>query len=168
AQVTIMQGMMNKIRLDRAEARDRVAPTIDQRQLGAELRNLRRQAGLSGKALGAILGSSQASISRAEMGQRLVSPDEITRWTQAAGADPDETERLLRLGRAARAQLRSWWDVHAGGFGRRQQEVAGLEAASTRSCNYQLVIPGLLQTADYARRALTLADVSGQIGRAHV
>jgi transcriptional regulator with XRE-family HTH domain len=141
-----------------------VAPTIDQRQLGAELRNLRRQAGLSGKALGAILGSSQASISRAEMGQRLVSPDEITRWTQAAGADPDETERLLRLGRAARAQLRSWWDVHAGGLARRQQEVAGLEAASTRICNYQLVIPGLLQTADYARRALTLADVSGQEG----
>ena len=141
-----------------------MGPTIDQRQLGAELRNLRKQAGLSGKDLGAILGSSQASISRAEMGQRLVSPDEIVRWTQAAGADPEQTERLLRLGRAARAQLRSWWDVHAGGLARRQQEVAGLEAVSTRICNYQLVIPGLLQTADYARRALTLADVSGQGG----
>ena len=34
-----------------------MVPTIDQRQLGAELRNLRKQAGLSGKALGAILGS---------------------------------------------------------------------------------------------------------------
>lgn len=139
-------------------------PTIDQRQLGAELRNLRKQAGLSGKALGAILGSSQASISRAEMGRRLVSPDEIARWSQAAGVGPEETERLLRLGRAARAQLRSWWDVHAGGLARRQQEVANLEAVSTRICNYQLVIPGLLQTANYARRALTLADVSGQGG----
>jgi transcriptional regulator with XRE-family HTH domain len=141
-----------------------MVPTIDQRQLGAELRNLRKQAGLSGKALGAILGSSQASISRAEMGQRLVSPDEIARWSQAAGADPEETERLLRLGRAARVQLRSWWDVHAGGLARRQQEVAGLEAVSTRICNYQIVIPGLLQTANYAQRALTLADVSGQGG----
>lgn len=139
-----------------------MVPTIDQRQLGAELRNLRKQAGLSGQALGAILGSSQASISRAEMGQRLVSPDEIARWSQAAGADAEETERLLQLGRAARTQLRSWWDVHAGGLARRQQEIAGLEAVSTRICNFQLVIPGLLQTADYARRALTLADVSGQ------
>lgn len=141
-----------------------MAPTIDQRQLGAELRNLRRQAGLSGKALGAILGSSQTSISRAEMGQRLVSPDEITRWAQATGANPEETERLLRIGRAARAQLRSWWDVHAGGLAGRQQEVASLEAASMRICNYQHVIPGLLQTAGYARHALTLADVSGQGG----
>jgi len=141
-----------------------LGPTIEQRQLGAALRNLRRQAGLSGDALAAILGRSQTSISRAEMGQRKVSPDEIAKWAEATGAGQGETERLLRLGRDARAVVSSWWDVHAGGMARRQQEIAGLEASSTRVCNYQLFVPGLLQTSDYARQALTLADVSGQGG----
>jgi transcriptional regulator with XRE-family HTH domain len=137
-------------------------PTISQRRVGAALKAMRTRAGMSGSALAAELGWSQASVSRAELGQRRVSIQDATRWAEVTGAPPAARDELLGLAEEAAREVRSWWNVHAAGLARRQQEVAALEARAERISNYQLVIPGLLQTAEYAARALALADVSGQ------
>ncbi len=137
-------------------------PTIGQRRIGAALKALRLRAGMSGSALAAELGWSQASVSRAELGQRRISMQDVTRWADATGAPADARAELAALAEDATREVRSWWKVHAGGLARRQHEVAALEASAERISNYQLVIPGLLQTAEYAARALALADVSGQ------
>jgi transcriptional regulator with XRE-family HTH domain len=137
-------------------------PTISQRRVGAALKALRVRAGMSGSALAAALGWSQASVSRAELGQRRLSVEDAIRWADKTGAPPAARDELLGLAEEAAREVRSWWNVHAGGLARRQQEVAALEARAARISNYQLVVPGLLQTAEYAARALALADVSGQ------
>jgi hypothetical protein len=59
-------------------------------------------------------------------------------------------------------ELRSWWSVHAGGMTRRQREIADLEARAEVIRGVQLLVPGLLQTAGYARHVLALANVTGQ------
>ena len=137
-------------------------PTISQRRIGAALKALRVRAGMSGSALATELGWSQASVSRTELGQRRISVQDAVRWADATRAPADARAELLSLTEEAAREVRSWWNVHAGGLARRQQEVADLEARATRISNYQLVVPGLLQTAEYAAGALTLADVSGQ------
>jgi transcriptional regulator with XRE-family HTH domain len=137
-------------------------PAIGQRRIGAALKALRLRAGVSGSVLAAELGWSQASVSRAELGQRRISMQDAIRWADATGAPADARAELVALVEDAAREVRSWWNVHAGGMARRQHEVAALEARADRISNYQLVVPGLLQTAEYAARALALADVSGQ------
>jgi transcriptional regulator with XRE-family HTH domain len=137
-------------------------PSPGRRRLGAALRALRARSGLSGAALGQALGWTQTQVSRTELGQRPVSAEDVSRWAEATGAPPGASSELEALLDQATRELRSWWDVHAAGMTRRQQEIASLERRAERISNFQLVVPGLLQTADYARRALALADVSDQ------
>lgn len=137
-------------------------PTIVQRRIGAALKVLRIRAGMSGSALARAIGWSQAGVSRAELGQRRISVHDAQQWAAATGAPPEARAELAALVEDAAREVRSWWNVHAGGLARRQHEIADLEARSERISNYQLVVPGLLQTAEYAAQALALADVSGQ------
>lgn len=137
-------------------------PTIGQRRIAAALKALRVRAGMSGSALAKAIGWSQAGVSRAELGQRRISVHDAQAWADATGAPPGARAELAALVEDAVREVRSWWNVHAGGLARRQHEIAALEARSERISNYQLVVPGLLQTAEYAARALALADVSGQ------
>jgi transcriptional regulator with XRE-family HTH domain len=133
-----------------------------QRRLAAALKQLRARAGLSASDLGRVLGWTQTRVSRAENASRRVSVAEATAWADATNATPDLRAEVLELAEAAARDVRSWWGVHAGGMAGRQLEVAALEATATVIRNTQLMVPGLLQTADYARHALALANVTGQ------
>jgi hypothetical protein len=117
---------------------------------------------MSAAELGRRLGWTQTRVSRAENGSRRVSLAEATRWTDETSAPPDLRTEVVALAEDAARDVRSWWSVHAGGMVGRQHEVAALEASATIVRNCQLMIPGLLQTADYARQAMARANVSGQ------
>ncbi len=136
--------------------------SVDRRRLAAALKDLRIRSGLSGEALGRILGWTQTRVSRTENNRRRIAVADAVKWADATGAPADVQAELTKLAEGAAREARSWWDVHAGGMARRQLEVADLEAHAERICNFQLAVPGLLQTADYARRVLALADVTGQ------
>lgn len=137
-----------------------VSPT--QRRLAAALKHLRARSGMSAAELGRILGWTQTRVSRAENGGRRVSVAEATAWADATSAPADLRGEAVELAEAAAREVRSWWSVHAGGMAGRQQEIAALEAASEVIRNTQNMVPGILQTAEYARLALSLANVSGQ------
>jgi len=139
-----------------------VEGNLDRRRLATALKDLRIRSGLSGQALGRVLGWTQTRVSRTENDRRRITAEEVTRWADATGASADVRAELAALAEGAAREVRSWWDVHAGGMTRRQLEIADLEAHAERICNFQPVVPGLLQTADYARRVLALADVTGQ------
>jgi transcriptional regulator with XRE-family HTH domain len=139
-----------------------MAASPAQRRLAAALKQLRARSGMSAAELGRVLGWTQTRVSRAENGSRRVSLAEATRWTDATSAPPDLRAEVIALAEAAARDVRSWWSVHAGGMVGRQHEVAALEASATIVRNCQLMIPGLLQTADYARQAIALANVSDQ------
>jgi len=123
-------------------------------EFGARLRRLREDAGLNGKQLAAALSWPHSKISKIELGRQRPTVDEVTAWAEATGAVAD-TEALLTDLRSLRVESAAWRRQLRGGHGVRQRASIGLEhAAMTIRAFEPGVVPGLLQTADYARQLL--------------
>jgi transcriptional regulator with XRE-family HTH domain len=136
-------------------------PGPQRTQLGAELRRVRMLAGLSGRQLAQAAGFSQSAVSRAERGESVLSLPEVTAWADAAGVPGDRRAVLLALAEAAVNEVATFRVRLASGLAAAQAAVGDLEASARVVRNFQPgIIPGLLQTADYARRILALADTS--------
>jgi transcriptional regulator with XRE-family HTH domain len=127
------------------------------RRLAAELRLLRDLHGITGRELARNIGISQSKVSRIEAGAALPSIAEVTAWSRALGAS-DETQRLLEtLTDAARTEVETWQDALEGGK-RLQDDTREMEATATGTRTFQSVmVPGLLQTPDYAQRVVTMS-----------
>lgn len=123
------------------------SPTVRRRELGANLRGLRAEAGLTVEQVAERLLCSPSKISRLETGHRSVSQRDVRDLCDIYGvSDPAERSRLMTLAREGKQQ--AWW--HS--YDLRYQTYVGLEdeAISIRVYNAN-VVPGLLQTEDYAR-----------------
>jgi transcriptional regulator with XRE-family HTH domain len=128
------------------------------------VRTLRRQAGLTGVELARRVGLSQSRISRIETGHLVPHDDEVARLADALRVDANTREQLDDQARAARSSMRSWRALHARGFAHYQIDIARMEQAATRVRMFQPnIVPGLLQTAEYARHAIELATTSQDI-----
>jgi transcriptional regulator with XRE-family HTH domain len=128
------------------------------------VRTLRRRAGLSGVELARLVGISQSRISRIETGHLVPQVDEVDRLADALRADASTREQLQDQARAARSSMRSWRALHARGFAQHQTDIARMEQAATQIRMFQPnIVPGLLQTAEYARHAIELATTSQDI-----
>jgi transcriptional regulator with XRE-family HTH domain len=146
------------------------------RQLGGELRRLREQAGLSGRDLAGHLGISQSKVSRIESGTALPTVPEVKGWTSATTASDLDSEMLQMLTDAAYMEIRPWDDALRG-RAHLQDSIRDLESSRGTELTYEpSVVPGLLQTAEYARRLFTIfrpplaeheipAAVKGRLGR---
>lgn len=122
------------------------------------VRTLRRRAGLTGVELARLCGVSQSRISRMETGHLVPQDDEVDRIATALGADAERREQLHDQARAARSRMQSWRTLHARGFTGHQQTVARWEQQASRIRLFQPnLVPGLLQTAEYARHAIELS-----------
>lgn len=132
-------------------------------ELAAGLRELRSRSKLTTRALADLIDSSAANISNWERGDRLVSEERLTQLLDALEANDDERERLLGLRRQAQ------------GPGQLVSGTPSIGAQLTRLIEHELVarritdvapllIPGLLQTSDYARATLAgLHDVDTRV-----
>jgi transcriptional regulator with XRE-family HTH domain len=131
-------------------------------RLAATLRGLRYSADLSGEALATQLGWSQSKVSKIENGRTRPSVDDVRSWMRATSASPAVSSELVQLAEEVATDATSWRSVHAAGLTPRQRKIAELEAGASSLQVFQpSVVPGLLQTADYARRVMTLANVAG-------
>ena len=135
-----------------------VNPTVRRRRLGQELRRLREQKGMTAEEVADRLLVSQSKISRLENGRRSISQRDVRDLCSVYEVqDRRIVESLMQMAKESRQQ--GWW--HA--FGDIPYSVyIGLEteAASLRVYESQMV-PGLLQTRDYAQ-----AVVSGALPEA--
>lgn len=128
----------------------RSVPTVRQRRLGRDLRQLREARDLSSDRAAAQLGWSQSKISRIETARIGVTPPDVSRMLDLYGVSSHQRAALVQL--AHEAQQRGWWaeygDVFTGSY-------IGLEdeADSIRDFEPQ-VVPGLLQTEEYARAVI--------------
>ena len=122
--------------------------------LGAHLRQLRRDANLSGRELAAVCGWLPSKVSKIENGKQTPSSSDLRAWTEAAG-HPEANEPLRAELAALESFYRDWRRQLKAGMRFRQVESLGLEACTRHlrvwEPNY---VPGLLQTAAYARMRL--------------
>jgi transcriptional regulator with XRE-family HTH domain len=128
-------------------------PETDPRAcLGRELRRARVAAGFSSQeALAARLGFDRTVIAKAETGDRVPTPDVLSAWCEACNVDAELVEPWAVLARRTDGPIPSWFESWL---------EAEREAHMLRIWQ-PLVIPGLLQTAEYAR-ALFLAAGADQ------
>ncbi|SDH42391.1 helix-turn-helix domain-containing protein [Nonomuraea jiangxiensis] len=132
------------------------SPTVLRILLGTQLRRLRTEKGISREDAGYSIRASHAKISRLELGQVSFKQRDVADLLTLYGVtDPAERDPLLALAKQANAP--GWWhkygDVLPGWF----EVYIGLEgaASSIRTFENQFV-PGLLQTAAYARAVIEL------------
>jgi len=127
-----------------AEAR---SPTVRRRELGVQLRTLRMERGLTVEQVAERLLCSPSKVSRMETGHRTATLRDVRDLSEIYGiTDQAGRERLMTLAREARQQ--AWWQS----YGLQYSDYVGLEAEAVSVSDFQSsVVPGLLQTADYAR-----------------
>jgi hypothetical protein len=97
----------------------------------------------------AAVGWSTSKISRYELGRSGLKPDEVEKLLDFYGvADPERAQLLTLAHDAAR---KGWWEDYTDVLSEDYLTLIGLEAEATSVSQVQIeVIPGLLQTEDYA------------------
>lgn len=119
--------------------------------LGNRLRELRQQARLSGRQLAEALSWPPSKVSKLENGRQTPSDDDIRSWTQATNGTA-EAEALLASLHTLEVQHAEWQRILRAGVSPRQNELAELDQKTRIFRAFEAtVIPGLLQTAEYAR-----------------
>jgi transcriptional regulator with XRE-family HTH domain len=121
--------------------------------LAAELRRLRDLAGVSGRDLAQRVGISQSKVSRIESGAVIPSLPEVTAWGKELGVSVEAQGRLTALIEAAYNEVSPWGSALRRGS--LQDSIQDQESTAARISVFQpSVVPGLLQTAEYARRVI--------------
>jgi transcriptional regulator with XRE-family HTH domain len=130
------------------------SPTVRRRRLAAELRRLRISTEKTAEDVGKVLGWSKAKISRYELAQGGLKPADVARLLEFYGVQGSHREQLLAL--AEEATHKGWWEAYSDVLTEGHLEYIGLEAEATSILEWQInVVPGLLQTEQYARSVLS-------------
>lgn len=128
----------------------RTTPTQRQRRLGAEIKKLRTEAGLTTEYVAGLLGVDRGKISNIETGVRNISPERLR--TLATHCECADERYLAALADMARPSGSHWWDEYRGRVSPGLLDIVELEWHAARIQTIQTThLPGLLQTEDYAR-----------------
>jgi len=119
--------------------------------LALRLRELRQAANLTGRQLAEALSWPASKISKLENGRQTPTDDDIVAWTRWTDSEA-EAEALLASLHTLELQHAEWQRQIKMGLRPHQQEIAELDAKTRLFRAFESTfIPGLLQTAEYAR-----------------
>jgi len=122
--------------------------------LGLRLRELRRDARLTGRQLAAVYGWHPSKVSKVEGGKQTPSEADIGAWARACG-QPELTEELVATLRTLEGQYVEFRRMFRAGQRATQEERGEIEAETGFTRNFEpALVPGLLQTPEYARYRL--------------
>ena len=124
--------------------------TVPRRQLGRYLRDLRNRQHITVKTAATQLEWSEAKIWRIETGQTSLRSLDVEAMCRVYAAPADLTEALMGLAKETKAK--GWWQAYGDVIPENFDVYLGLEEAASSIAWYEPeLVPGLLQTADYAR-----------------
>lgn len=123
--------------------------------LAGRLREVRAAAFPSGKALAEAAGWQPSKVSRLENGRQVPSQEDIDTWVRLCGADATIAQELTVLLKGVESARHDFRRRMRRGQAAVQASYNQLVAESTVIRHFETVyVPGLIQTADYARRIL--------------
>lgn len=137
-----------------------IEPGEQRRRLGELLLRLREGTGLNQTDFGARAGMNQSKVSRLETGRQVSSLSEAAAWARAAEASNEVHEQLRERVEAALTETTNWIDSvrREGSAAGMRRRIAGDERTSSIVRSFvTLLVPGLLQTAEYTRRQVMIA-----------
>ncbi len=125
--------------------------TLPRRQLGRHLRDWRTQSGQTIAEAARLMEWGASTLQRLEKGQAdRIRTIDIQELCRIYGIPGEFAEGLKGL--AQQAAVKSWWHAYGDLIPENFDVFVGLEASAQRLASYQSdLVPGLLQTADYAR-----------------
>lgn len=126
-------------------------PGVQRRRLASKLRSLRDEAGVSVETVMSELDWSRSKLSRIETATISISVPDVRALCDLAGASAELREQLVEMSK--QAKKRGWWHAYnSDALVDYAQDFIELESEATSVTNYEIdLVPGLLQTEDYAR-----------------
>lgn len=129
---------------------------MSQAGLGVDLRKARKASGMSTRSVADKIGVSHASVNRTELGSRKANPEEVIALCGLYGITGKQRERLVERSRGDGAQ-QPWVDSSSVPGGADTTNLVELEMEAREITNLTLtLIPGLLQTPDYAHQVIAI------------
>ncbi|TDD91112.1 XRE family transcriptional regulator [Actinomadura darangshiensis] len=133
----------------------RPSPTVRSKRLRRELRRLREERELTIEQVADLAGGewNPSTLGRWEKGDRRIRPADLRHLLDVYDVHGEQREALITLAREARQ--RGWWQVYADVLPSEYSTYIGLETEAREMRTYQQqLIPGILQTAEYARAVI--------------
>jgi transcriptional regulator with XRE-family HTH domain len=137
--------------------------------VGAVLARMRRARGLTGGDLGRLAGMSQPKVSRIENDKGVIDPEDIGRLARALGAGEELARQLVERAETSQNRMTDWRPSPINMAGNQRLVGTWEGAVAVLRCFDPTVIPGLLQTSEYARAMLATFQtywVPEQVGNA--
>jgi transcriptional regulator with XRE-family HTH domain len=126
-----------------------IVSTGRRRELGAELRRIREQRGYKGYDMASRLGWTTSTVSRVETGKRGLTQVEVATYVALCGVAADELDEVLELAKEPDSYRIK---PHGGNLPDELRTLIFHESTATAIETLEpIYIPGLAQTADYAR-----------------
>lgn len=130
-----------------------IRPTARLRRLGGALKAARLAAGLTLEAAGELLERSPGSLSKIENGRSAVRIPELRYILDKYQVPEPRRERLVGL--AENARRKGWWERYGTVLTASYLDYVSLEDDANDACEFEpFLLPGLLQTPDYARAVI--------------
>ena len=129
-----------------------------QRRLGAELKQLREQAGLTTSEAAERIGMTRGQLGHIEAGRTSVLTERLLDLSRVYGCSEDPyVEALVAM---SESNGKGWWSAFRKHMGPHSLNLAELESEAVAIRTHEpLFIPGLFQTADYTRSIFTNPDL---------
>lgn len=129
------------------------SPTVRRRRLAAALKRLRDQSGMTADEAAKQVGISKSALSRIENAQVSVMPPVASKLLELYGVETADIDALVQVAREARK--RGWWQSYDDVLPDWFEVYVGLEAEAAEVKTFQpQLVPGLLQTAEYAKAVI--------------
>ncbi len=132
-------------------------PTVHRRRLRNELRKAREAAGKTQRDVAAAMDWSQSKLIRIETGAVNISTNDLRALLGLYEVDPARIAELVELARAAREVPR--WNIYRDVASPEYISFLGYESSASVIRSFEpLIVPGLLQTEEYARTVIEAAE----------